>query len=142
MHNGKIVQTNPEVKSLSASAFRFCHRETDITLMCKDNELLKAHKLILASSSKVFEDLILNQNGPGHVIKLEISLQNVELFLELLYTGECKLNLNCLPHLQKVVEGLQVKGIYINGKKLKSEQNLYNTVVPWNTRSKEDIQSN
>ena len=141
MDNGKIVQKNPEQKSV----FRSCHRETyfsDVTLMCQDNELIKAHKLILASSSKVLEDLIMNKKGQGHVIKLDISCQYLEILLELLYTGECKMKVNCLHLLQKEVEDLKVEGIYIIDKKLESEPSIYKTVAPLNTIRMVDIQAN
>ena len=124
-NNGKIIVRNHESKSLSLSAFRSCYKDTtlsDITIMCKGNELVKAHKFVLASSSAVLEDLIIS--GSSHVIKLDISLQNLEIMLELLYTSEFKVKLQSLHQLQKDINDLQIEGIYIDNKKLDSELNL------------------
>ena len=124
-NNGKIILRNHELKSFSVNVFRSCYKDTtlsDINIMCKGNELVKAHKLVLASSSAVLEEIIIR--GSSHVIKLDISLQNLEILLELLYTGECKVKHQSLHLAQKDIKDLQIEGIYIDYKKLDSELNL------------------
>ena len=56
----------------------------DVTISCKNNQTLKAHKVVLSAASKHLHDHCTNND----VINLaEISLEVVEHLLEFIYTG-------------------------------------------------------
>ena len=83
--NDRTIFRNPQFVRFSGQAFKSCHNDTsisDVTLMCKNNRQIRAHKLILASASKLLNDLIANTKGPGRVFKIDLSLQNMEIVIK------------------------------------------------------------
>ena len=62
----------------------------DTTLVCKDKRKIQAHGAILAATSKMFHELLKNSEDMEIVFD-EVSFEEMEMVLELLYTGEVQI---------------------------------------------------
>ena len=97
MKPGTKLLKNHDFYNISHQLFKSFYKNTasfDITLVCNDNKIIKAHKLILASASTVMKDLIRNNTLPGYVLKINVSSQNMGTILNYVYTGECEFEEN------------------------------------------------
>ena len=63
---------------------------TDIALVCKDKRKIQAHRAILAATSKLFQE-VLNNSEDLEIVFDEVSFEEMEKVLELLYTGEVQI---------------------------------------------------
>ena len=84
----------------------------DITLVSDDNEQIQAHKVILATFSTFFDN-ILKQNKHPHplIIMKEIKCNELVAILDFLYFGEVQVSQNDLANFFKAAEGLQIEGL-------------------------------
>merc|ERR1719481_335110 len=62
---------------------------TDVTLVCDDNKLMKAHRIVLCSSSTFFKNIVDRIEGPNAFIYLK-GVKHVDLnaIIEFIYLGE------------------------------------------------------
>ena len=101
----------------SSQTFKSYYKDTtisDMTIVCNDIKLIKAHKLILSSSSQVIKNLIKNSTGPSYVLKIDVSFHNMDLLIEYIYTGECEVESIQLSGFLQDVEYLHVNGLNQN----------------------------
>ena len=99
----------------------------DVTLICEDGEEIKAHKIILASSSLFFEKLLARSTHPYSLIymrgvKSEILLE----IINFLYNGEASILQENLMTFLSICDELKVKGLdgYSIGHGNESKHNL------------------
>ena len=92
----------------------------DVTLACEDGEQLEAHKVILASSSPVFQN-ILKRHKHAHPLIYMRSMKSEDLvaILDFLYCGEANVDQENLESFLAIAEELQLKGLM--GKSHKSQ---------------------
>ena len=122
-------------------------QSTDVTLICADEEELKAHKIVLSASSQLFYSVL--DNVPFNcVIHLpEVNYKDLSMILEYMYFGETSVNqidLNSILSLaenlgiQSIVEKLQDKFNLEKGKESNyDEQNTRTDFVPLSYQPKE-----
>ena len=97
---------NKEFYNVSHQSFKSFYKNPallDITLVCNDNKLIRAHKLILASASPHMKDLITNSSLPGHVLNINVTSQNMEIILKYIYTGESEFQEKKLIYVKKKI---------------------------------------
>ena len=84
---------------------------TDVTLACEDGEQVEAHKMILAASSPVFQN-ILKRNTHTHPLIYMRGVRSEDLFaiLDFLYRGETYVYQENLDSFLILAEELQLKG--------------------------------
>ena len=64
---------------------------TDVTLVSSDGIRLEAHKTVLSSSSTFFRDILIENQHPSVLLYMRgVTHKELELLLELVYTGECQ----------------------------------------------------
>ena len=64
---------------------------TDVTLACEDGQQMEAHKVILAASSPIFENILQRNKHPHPLIFLKgFQSQDLLAILDFLYFGEAK----------------------------------------------------
>ena len=64
---------------------------TDVTLVSGDGFKLEAHKTVLSSSSSFFKDILIENQHPSVLLYMRgVTHKELELLLELVYTGECQ----------------------------------------------------
>ena len=93
------------------SSLKYC----DITLACEDDEtLIEAHKVILASGSTFFEN-ILDRSPGDHLHPLlflaGVGRRHLETVLDFLYTGEASLPQGDLTDFLKIAQKLGIRGL-------------------------------
>ena len=95
----------------------------DVTLACEDGKQMEAHKVILASSSPVFEN-ILKRNKHVHPLLYMRGMKSKDLLavLDFLYCGETNVYQENLDSFLAIAEELQLKGLM--GKSNQGEQEI------------------
>ena len=87
----------------------------DVTLKLSDDVSFKAHKVILAAVSPVFNGMLFGnfKEGKSDEVKLEEENGNImKLFIDFIYNGNCKLeDLDDMLPLMKVVDYYQVNKV-------------------------------
>ena len=82
----------------------------DVTLVCDDQTQIQAHKLILASSSPVLENILLNNPHPHPLLYLRgIKSKDMKNILNFIYFGEVTLLQKQVGALLDVANELQIK---------------------------------
>ena len=97
------------------SAFRR-HRDddefSDVTLVCEGGEQIEAHKLILAISSPVFEEIFQKNQHPHPLIYLRgFQFQDLQAILDLLYFGEANVCHENFDSFLSIAQDLRLKGL-------------------------------
>ena len=85
---------------------------TDVTLVCEDERQLKAHRVVLSSSSSVLKG-IFDKNNHQHplVFLSDITSQVMENILEFIYTGQVQVEQTELEKFMKISTKLKVYGL-------------------------------
>ena len=67
----------------------------DVTLVSEDYQQFQAHKVILSSTSKFFNQMLKNKNHPHPLIYMRgISSADMGVLIDFLYDGEAKIELD------------------------------------------------
>ena len=98
-----------------SSAFGSLREEkdfSDVTLACEDGQQVEAHKVILASSSPFFKNL-LKKNNHQHPLIYMRGLKHVDLvaILDFMYQGEANIYQDNLESFLIIAEELKLKGL-------------------------------
>lgn len=117
--------------SVMAELFASNHL-TDVTLVCDDKKILRAHKIILSSSSSVFKNILSELTQNNSVIYLRgINHQEMESILKFMYLGTITLDKNRFDEFLNVALSLEVKEINkINVEPAKEEVLLQESEIP------------
>ena len=85
---------------------------TDVTLFCEDGQWLDAHRVILASSSAFFKDLLLKINQPHPVIFMRaLTHATLATMMNFIYLGEAEVRKEKLDDFLSLAGELGVKGM-------------------------------
>merc|ERR1719319_1847692 len=88
----------------------------DVTLACEDGQQVEAHKVILASSSPFFLNLIKRNKHPHPLIYMRgLKSEDLVAMIEFLYFGEANVYQENLDSFLAVAEELQLKGLMGSG---------------------------
>ena len=124
------------------AAFRRLWKETDlsdVTLVSEDGTQIPVHKIILASCSLFFKDLLSRSPHPLPLICLTgIKTWTLRLVLEYIYLGRCKVTKGDLLPFLTAGRDLLVEGLIeptVLGKEKESKEDLIGKEI----ESKEDI---
>ena len=83
---------------------------TDVTIVCDDQKIIKAHKFILSACSPVFKTIIDNVSHETAVIYLRgIKFEEMEALLEFMYKGQVTLDQNKINEFITVAKNLQMR---------------------------------
>merc|ERR1712126_131624 len=101
---------------LSLHKMMMTEQFTDVTLVTADQTKIKAHKNILASCSKAFGNIFQDQDDHSNaIIYLKgIKEQVLRSILEYIYSGEAKVNLDCLNDFLSTAKELEICELYEN----------------------------
>ncbi|KAK5641136.1 hypothetical protein RI129_009683 [Pyrocoelia pectoralis] len=85
---------------------------TDITLSA-DNQIVKAHRIVLASCSSYFLQLFQNVGSLQHpvIILHNTSYNDLKSIISFIYRGQCLITRNQLPGLLSLAKLLQIQGL-------------------------------
>jgi len=103
---------------------------TDVTLACEDKQNIETHKIILAASSPVFENILQNNKQHNHPVIYMRGVRGQDLLslVDFMYRGEVTILQNNLEIFLALAEDLQLKGLSERRKQtkldLKEEPNI------------------
>ena len=109
---------------------------TDVTLVSEDLVHVRAHRVILAAASDIFQSILSNASpSPGNSQPLlylkGVRHSQLEALLTFVYNGEVEVEEKNLEELMKAAMELQVKGLFKEGEEgsfRKGEKNSSKTV--------------
>merc|ERR1712204_27357 len=88
----------------------------DVTLACEDGQQVEAHKVILASSSPFFLNLLRRNKHPHPLIyMMGLKSEDLEAMIDFLYIGEANVYQENLDSFLALAEELQMKGLMGSG---------------------------
>jgi len=112
----------------------------DVTLACEDGQQVEAHKVILASSSPFFLNLLRRNKHPHPLIYMRgLKSEDIVAMIDFLYFGEANVFQENLDSFLAVAEELQLKGLMGSGAEEEVERR--NNQTTENTMTKEDLKS-
>ena len=84
----------------------------DVILACEDGQQMDAHKVILAASSPIFEEILQKNKHPHPMIYMRgIQSKHFASILDFLYLGETKVFQVDLDSFLDIAEEIQLKGL-------------------------------
>ena len=84
----------------------------DVTLVCEDGQQVKAHKVILASSSPIFQKLLVTNKHQHPLIYMrKIKHEHIFSVLDFIYHGVVNVFQDDLDSFLAIAEELQLKGL-------------------------------
>ena len=93
---------------------------TDVTLACEDGKQVEAHKVILASSSPFFKDILKRNKHPHPLIFMRgLKSEDLVAIIDFLYFGEANVFQENLDSFLALAEELRLKGLMDNSDKTK-----------------------
>ena len=96
----------------------------DVTLACEDGQQVEAHKVILASSSPFFLNLLRRNKHPHPLIYMRgLKSEDLVAMIDFLYFGEANVYQENLDSFLAVAEELQLKGLMGSGAEEEVEEN-------------------
>ena len=91
---------------------------TDVTLACEDGQQVEAHKVILASSSPFFKDILKRNKHPHPLIFMRgLKSEDLVAIVDFLYFGETNVFQENLDSFLALAEELRLKGLTDNSDK-------------------------
>ena len=85
---------------------------TDVTLACRNDKWVKAHKVILSSSSSFFRDLLLCNPHQHPLVYLKgVNIKDLQAILQFIYLGEAKVEKDMVSSFFETAKELQVEGL-------------------------------
>merc|ERR1712129_542203 len=95
----------------------------DVTLACEDGQQMEAHKVILASSSPFFLNLLRRNKHPHPLIYMRgLKSEDLVAMIDFLYFGEANVYQENLDSFLAVAEELQLKGLMGSGSEKEAEE--------------------
>ena len=88
---------------------------TDITLACEDGKQVEAHKVVLASSSPFFRDLLKKNSHPHPLVYMRgLKSEDLIAMMDFLYKGEANVFQDNLDSFLALAAELKLKGLNSN----------------------------
>ena len=85
---------------------------TDVTFVCEDKKLIRAHKNILNECSPALKEIFQIERSLNSIIYLKgINHSDMELILHFIYLGEATFNEERLNDFLSVAKSLEIKGL-------------------------------
>ena len=101
----------PNAFSMLSSA-RENKEYVDLTLACEDGQQMEAHRVILASSSPFFENILQKNKHPHPLIYFaNFKSHDMDALLEFVYLGEAKVDQENLGSFLALAEHIKLKGL-------------------------------
>ena len=85
---------------------------TDVTLVCEDGKQIEAHKVVLASTSPFFLDLLKKNKHPHPLIYMKgIKSENLLAMVDFFYKGEANISHTNLEDFLSLADDMRLKGL-------------------------------
>ena len=95
---------------------------SDVTLACEDGQQVEAHKIILATSSPFFQNLLTTNKHPHPLIYMRgVKSEDLKAIMDFLYKGEANVFQDHLDSFLEIAEELKLKGLMGQNDETESE---------------------
>ena len=85
---------------------------TDVTLACDDGQLVKAHKVILASASTFFKRILGQAGHPNPLVHIQgIKAFHLRLMLDFIYLGRISIERGTIEDFFETTRSLRIEGL-------------------------------
>ena len=84
---------------------------SDVSLVSKDHNHVKVHKVILSSGSHFFHDLMLRSPHPHPLVYLQVSSSELASLVSFLYLGESQVRQQDIDHFLEIAREFRIEGI-------------------------------
>ena len=115
MTSGSVNILHQQFTGFTGSTFNVLHSDqefTDVTLVCDEDKQMKAHKVILSSSSKLFRRILLRNPHKHPLIYLKgVSYDSLQFIIQFIYLGQIDLPSEHLPSFIETARELEVNGL-------------------------------
>jgi len=89
---------------------------SDVTVVGEGGNQIKAHRVILAATSPIFEDILMKNDHPKPLIYMRgIKGSHLKLLMSYIYQGEVEVSTEDLKDFLAVADELKVKGLTTDG---------------------------
>ena len=114
--NNPIEKVNLKVNNFQDKIVSF-HQDmrndpdfSDVTLVCKDNQQIEAHKVILATWSPFFNSVLKRNKHSHHMVYMtQLKAKNLVAIVDFIYHGEVNIYQDDLDKFLALAEELQLK---------------------------------
>ena len=119
------ISMDPENYQLTRNDFELCAKNafknllgeqefSDVTLACKNNKQVKAHKVILGACSPFFREILLKNPHQHPLIYLKgIGIDDLEAIIKFIYQGQTSISETNLDSFLASAQELQVEGLLL-----------------------------
>ena len=112
---------------------------TDVTLACEDGNQIEAHKVILASSSPFFKDILKRNKHPHPLIFMRgLKSEDLVAIVDFLYFGEANVFQENLDSFLALAEELRLKGLMDNSDKTKVAEPIFESTMVKTEKTKQN----
>ena len=113
MEEQKLNLSHEDFGSFTSNLFKSLHNDTnfrDITLVTNDNTCIQAHRVVLASCSSVFEEMLKASTHPTIQLS-DVNSKSLIYILEFMYMGETNVPVSEFHEFLNVGTQFQVQGL-------------------------------
>ena len=104
-----------EFEGFTGSTFKVLFSDqdfTDVTLVCNEDKQMKAHKVILSSSSLLLRRILLKNPHQNPLIYLKgVDYQNLQSIIQFMYLGQIEIAHEDLQQFIDTAKELEVNGL-------------------------------
>ena len=115
MTSDRINILHQEFVNFTGSTFNVLYSDqefADVTLVCDGDKQVKAHKVILSSSSKLFRRILLRNPHQHPLIYLKgIGYENLQFILQFMYLGQLEISHDYLQLFIETAKELEINGL-------------------------------
>ena len=114
MANVRLGLSRGDYNSHSVETFHCLFKDenfTDVTLVCRDQQTIKGHKVILSSCSQFFKKLLLENPHPSPLIYLNLKYDHLYSIVRFIYLGECEIEQSDLEYFLETAKDFTIDGL-------------------------------
>ena len=114
-HSEKLCLQWKDFETNVGESYKYLRAEeefADVTLACEDNQKLEVHKVIIASASQVFKDILMGNKHTHPLIYMRgIKAKEMAALVDFIYHGEVNIDQEDVNRFLELGEELQLKGL-------------------------------
>ena len=112
----KFNLTWRDFENCTSNSFRgFMSRQefVDVTLMCDDNNQIRAHKVLLSACSEFFKNILVKTSYQQHTVVYidNVTHQELQNIISFMYFGETTITQEEFANFMRAAQKLQIKGL-------------------------------
>merc|ERR1719318_1868136 len=120
--------TNTKFENDAATLLRNLYAQdsfSDVTIACDDGKVVKAHKIVLSTSSAVFKQILMQRSETNLLIYFgDTNYKHIEYILQYAYFGEVSLEENEPKEFLKTVQKFKINGLFSEQTKKVDSENI------------------